>query len=415
MTQLRGGARLWILVGAALVHALLFVVVFRTIYKTNFSGTGLYYDVASRVLHGELPNRDFPFGYPPLSIAFFILPRLVTVDFAGYYNAWQIEVGVADLIALVVIYVATRDRDEGPWPALAGYTLLFLAVGPIVAQQYDLFPAVLTLLAVFAFARERERLAWIAVALGALAKLYPLLLAPVFLLPAFRRRDWRAIALALTVMLLTAAVVFAPLLVTTPAHAFGFLGDQTYRGIQLESTYGGLLLALGRMGIVYAVASHGFGAWNVTGPAASVVTPLSVLVLIASLVAAYRFVYLRTDATSPVASTSIGTLAAACSLVIIVTMAASKVLSAQFIIWPVPLLALLSRPGRAGVWAVFVLIGALTYYIFPTRYDALLDGDDGIVANLVLRNILLLVLIVLLARTQFPPPRTASSEAHAAL
>jgi len=89
VTQVRGGARLWILAGAALVHALLFVVVFRTIYKTNFSGTGLYYDVASRVLHGELPNRDFPFGYPPLSIAFFILlscvlSRLLDVKSGGF-------------------------------------------------------------------------------------------------------------------------------------------------------------------------------------------------------------------------------------------------------------------------------------------------------------------------------------------
>ena len=151
----------------------------------------------------------------------------------------------------------------------------------------------LTLLAVLAFARGRERLGWIAIALGALAKLFPLLLAPVFMMPAFRRRNWRVVWRATTVMALTALVVFAPLLVATPAHAFGFLDDQTFRGIQLESSYGGVLLALGRLGVIYAVASHGFGAWNVTGPAATIVTPISVLVLLASLAAAYRFIYLR--------------------------------------------------------------------------------------------------------------------------
>ena len=409
----REGARLWILLGAALVHACLFVVVFRTVYKTEFSGTGLYYDVASRVLRGELPNRDFSFGYPPLSTFFFVIPRLFTSDFAGYYNAFQIEVGLADLIALVAIYVASRDREEGVGPALTTYTVLFLAVGPIIAQQYDLFPAVLTLLAVLAFARGYERTGWIAVALGALAKLFPLLLAPVFLIPALRQHDWRRVIRAAVVMGMTAFVVFAPMLVAAPAHAFGFLRDQTFRGIQLESTYGGALLALNQLGVIYAVASHAFGAWNVTGPVVPIVTPLSVLVLVVSLAVTYRFLYRKH--TGSVGPASAGNLAAACCLAIVVTLATSKVLSPQFIMWPVPLLSLLTRPGRMAIWATFALIGALSYYIFPTRYDALLAGDSRVIAVLVLRNILLLAVIVLLARTQFPLPKAAIVETRAPL
>ena len=409
----RGGARLWILLGAALVHACLFVVVFRTVYKTEFSGTGLYYDVASRVLRGELPNRDFSFGYPPLSIFFFVIPRLFTSDFAGYYNAFQIEVGLADLIALVAIYVASRDREEGVGPALTAYTVLFLAVGPIIPQQYDLFAAVLTLLAVLAFARGYERTGWIAVALGALAKLFPLLLAPVFMIQAFRQRDRRRVIRALLVMAVTAFVIFAPMLVAAPAHAFGFLRDQTFRGIQLESTYGGALLALNQLGLIYAVASHAFGAWNVTGPVVPVVTPLSVLVLVVSLAVTYRFLYRKH--TGSVGPASAGNLAAACCLAIVVTLATSKVLSPQFIMWPVPLLSLLTRPGRMAIWATFALIGALSYYIFPTRYDALLAGDSRVIAVLVLRNILLLAVIVLLARTQFPLPKAAIAGTRAPL
>jgi uncharacterized membrane protein len=411
VTRLRGGARLWILIGAALAHALLFVVVFRTVYKTNFSGTGLYYDVATRVLRGELPNRDFSFGYPPLSILFFVLPRICTSDFAGYYNAFQIEIGVADLIALVAIYVATREREEGPWPALGAYTVLFLAVGPIIPQQYDLLPAVLTLLAVLAFARSRERAGWIAIALGALTKLYPLLLAPVFLMPAFRERNWRRAIGAATVMALTALVVLTPMLIRAPTHAFGFLADQTFRGIQVESTYGGLLLALNRVGVIYAAATHAYGAWNVTGPLTPIATPLSVLVLIVSLAATYWFVY-RRSVREP---TSVESLAAACSLVVVVVLAASKVLSPQFMIWPIPLLALLARPGRLAIWSTFAVVGVLTYYIFPTRYDALLAGDGATIAVLVFRNILLLVVIVLLLRTQFPSPTRANAESHAAV
>jgi hypothetical protein len=65
------------------------------------------------------------------------------------------------------------------------------------------------------------------------------------------------------------------------------------------------------------------------------------------------------------------------------------------------------------VWSTYALIGVLTYYIFPTHYDALLAGNAGVIAILVFRNILLLALIVLLARTQLSSPTTANATRHA--
>ena len=57
-----------------------------------------------------------------------------------------------------------------------------LAVGPITLQQYDIFPAALTLCGGGVSSRARRNIAvWTLLALGTMTKVYPALLVPVFL------------------------------------------------------------------------------------------------------------------------------------------------------------------------------------------------------------------------------------------
>ena len=72
-------------------------------------------------------------------------------------------------------------------------------------------------------------------------------------------------------------------------------------------------------------------------------------------------------------------------------------LSPQFLIWLIPLVALVL--GRLGVVAcgLFALVLALTHAYFPKRYfDGLLTLDSGPVWLLVARNVAFVALVVLL-------------------
>jgi hypothetical protein len=86
-------------------------------------------------------------------------------------------------------------------------------------------------------------------------------------------------------------------------------------------------------------------------------------------------------------------------LVLTCALLGSKVLSPQYLIWLLPFVPLVSPALRRSVWPLFMLIGILTYYIFPTGYHLLIYQDDGfIILMLVIRNALLGVLAWLLAR-----------------
>jgi hypothetical protein len=62
--------------------------------------------------------------------------------------------------------------------------------------------------------------------------------------------------------------------------------------------------------------------------------------------------------------------------------------------------------GRAAI-ATFVVLGLLTYYVYPVHYDALQGGWPGAILALDSRNVLLIALAVYLANS-FPAPRVAA-------
>ena len=111
-------------------------------------------------------------------------------------------------------------------------------------------------------------------------------------------------------------------------------------------------------------------------------------VLQAGALVAVWLLFARGPATPP-------RLVAACAASVVVFVAFGKVLSPQFLIWLVPVVALLA--GRAGL-AVGALLGAAlvtTHLWFPTRYWDLVDLEPvGWLA--LVRNVLLVALAVVL-------------------
>ena len=374
----------------ALVHVFIVAVLFRTVYRMPFSGLGLYFDYASKLLDGRVPYRDFALEYPPFALVFFTLPRLAGASFVSYYVAYQAQIVVWDIVALFTLAAIARRIGENVWVVLAGYTLMFLAAGPVIIEQYDLFPAVITLLALLAYVSNKPTGVWIALSLGALTKLYPLLLMPVFAMPALERRDLPALRRAAITCALTVLVAMSPLLVVAPTAIVRFFAYHGNRGIQAESTYAAFLLAADKLHLTHVGLEFSYGSWNVSGGAPDILALGSAFFLVLAVGGAWRWIYRRR-------AWDTRTIGASCALVVAAVLVSSKVLSPQYIIWLAPLLAL-AGPARKTVWPLFVLIGAATYYIFPSNYDRLIFRDDGtVITVLLIRDLMLIALALLLA------------------
>ena len=80
----------------------------------------------------------------------------------------EVEVILADVAMLGSLQLMAMRRGTPAWPWLAGYTLALTAMGPIVGQQFDIFPAAFTLAAIYCFWRQRHSAGWVFIALGTL-------------------------------------------------------------------------------------------------------------------------------------------------------------------------------------------------------------------------------------------------------
>jgi hypothetical protein len=232
----------------------------------------------------------------------------------------------------------------------------------LVFERFDLWPAVLVLLAVVALLRTRRGLGLAALALGATAKLYPLALVPLAILTsrgrAHVRRDL-AVVVAVGLALLVPFAIIAP-------RGLGHVGWLlARRPLHVESLGGSILLVAHRLGIYDPTIHLSFaGSWDLAGPSAKAVAVLSSLLEAAALVAVW-FLFARTRRGPP-------ELLIAVAAVVVGFVAFGKVLSPQYLVWVGAAVPLALGRVRPFVLAGTVVAALLTRYIYDDGYNDLL-------------------------------------------
>ena len=349
-----------------------------------------YQDVGRLVLSGSLPYRDFPFEYPPLAILPMAVPALVApAEEAIEVYRWLFLIQNMVLgmcIAGALALVATRTWGRGASVVvLIALVLPWVAISPMVAWRYDILVGVLLAAAIVADGEDRPGLAGVALGLGAMTKVYPAFLVPVFLVRHIARGE-RLEAVRLTAaFLLTVSAIMLPFLLAAGSDALQFVAWQLERGVQIESVAGGLTifshLVLGTpVDVTYA-----FNSQQLVSPLADALATISQVVLVGLLAALLAFGYRSLRAGSaayPPIAERLLTLLLAALLAVIVT---NKVLSPQYLVWLLPLAAF--RPLReAGLLAG---ICVLTILIFPLNYERLVQLEPGMIILLNVRNGLL--------------------------
>lgn len=305
---------------------------------------------------------------------------------------YQAEVVFFDLIGLYVIYLIARRLGKAPWKLMTVYTICILAIGPIVGQQYDIFPAVLTLLAVYYFWRGEHDACWALLALGTLTKFYPVVIAPIFWLYYLKNRQYKKIGLSLLVSAVIVLVIVAPFMILGSESIINLIKYHAQRGIQLESTYSAFLLLANSLGLIHVSWVFNYGSINLVSPVANALAKASTYITALALLLTYWFIWGRMKP----GKSQFTRLGAYSLLSIEVVLITSKVLSPQYLIWLVPLFPLLFGQWRYHLAAIFAIIGILTYFIFPVDYIALEQFQTDAVILLLMRDILLILLAILI-------------------
>ncbi len=373
------------------ILALIFFALFNLLYKMPYSGTPLYFNFASKVLEGNVPYRDFSLEYPPFALFFFILPRFFTSGYWTYAALYRIEVFIFILIGLFVLYYIARRSGKAPWRLFLFYTIAILAIGPIIAEQYDIFPAVLTLLALYYFWSGKHKISWALIALGALTKIYPIFIAPLFLIYYIRNREYRHLWSGVATLAAVILAVLLPFFVISFDSLKYLVYYHSQRGLQVESIYSSVLLVAEKFGLISFQLILDFGSWNLVSPVADSLARVSTYIMGLLLLLSYWFIYSQMKP----GKSQFTRMGAYALLVTTVALTFDKVLSPQYLIWLIPFIPLIFSPFRNTILVIFVAIGSLTYLIFPTHYLALLATRTDLVVILLLRNILLCLLAVM--------------------
>jgi hypothetical protein len=381
-----------------------------------------YEAYGSRMLHGELPYRDFRMEYPPGATLVFVLPA--TRVLAGgstegaswssppnsaaerYYHGFTLLVLVL-LATVVVLTTLTLGAVARP----AGAVLLALAViaaSPlllerVLTERFDIWPAALTAAALAAAVHGHHRIGGLLLGVGAAAKLYPALLLPTLAIVAVRQRGRREGLWVTGVAAAAAAAIMLPFAIVSPSDTGSALAVQLRGGLQIETLASSVLVMAGHaieVGGAFGFpapprfSTHGAGSGlnrsDLAGPGVAETKVLMNALLAASLCLLWLgAIRSRRDPREDLLRFAAATVA----LVLVL----GTVLSPQYLVWLVPLVPLVA--GKRGVLAMllFAVAAALTNIWIPDHYfefqDSLLAGQGTL---LLARNLALLAIAAVL-------------------
>ena len=364
--------------------------------QAQISDTPVYRAYGEAVVHGEAPYRDFDVEYPPGALPVFVLPAVGSPSAHGYRTRFDLLMLVCGIGAVAAVAAALGALGAGSTRLVSalGFTAVApLLLGSVLLTRYDLWPAALAAAALATLCAGRDRLSLALLGLATAAKVYPAVLAPLFVAHVWRRRGAREAAVAAGIGVVVTAAIFAPFVALAPGGVRDTLVRQTTRPLQIESLGSAVLLAAHHLFGLGLRLDSSHGSQNLGGSLPDAVAAAETALVLAGLTALWLWFARRPRDTE--------TLVRASAAAVCLFVAFGKVLSPQYAIWLIPLVPLVR--GRRGLLAgaLLGLALALTQLWFPRRYWNLVYGFGGYESALVLaRDLVLLALLGVLVWPQ---------------
>jgi hypothetical protein len=327
------------------------------------------------------PFHTFPLEYPPLTLAIFSLPLIGPVSSYPLLFGFCMALTAAFIFWLLLRY------------GLRGSGFIFIAcllVGCLgtAFARFDLVPAALTLLSILLAQRKHWTLSYVALALGTLIKLFPVVLFPLLFLaeqrdqPGFyvpdlpitlknapevfrrtfhnmRRWHWKNAAV-FAIVVLGVMAFFAVLHFNSAFSSFSYL---YLRPVEIESTGSVLIWLASSVGAPLGWVTS-FGSLNTVSPLAAVVSQGLFILLVVG------FIYIVIQQWTGKIDLVRASLSA-----LLVLLATSKVFSPQYLLWLIPLLAY-GESGNRRLLLYWGGISVLTSLIYPVYFGMVSLADN---------------------------------------
>jgi uncharacterized membrane protein len=348
----------------------------------RYGDAALYGHYAHEMTSGRLPYRNFFDEYPVLAQPLFFIVRLLPGPFITSFKWTMALCGAAALVLLVYAMRASLLRIVVAAAVVAVSPLL---VGPVFLNTYDLFPALLTIAALLAFLRGRERTAYVVLALAVAAKVYPVVVLPLALIESWDRGGRDAVKRALAWFGGVLVVVHLPFAVLGPGGLRFSYWVQLKRGLEVESLGGGILLVLDRLGLHHVVLrDEAPGSRDAVGSLATAVGVVSTLAVVSAvLYVAWLYLERRPE------------LLLASAAAVTAFVAFNKVLSPQYVTWLVPLVPAAGF-AAAGVLVVVLALTRLEWDRFASPHGTVHHWGEVLSWWILVRGLVLVALFALL-------------------
>lgn len=333
---------------------------------------------------GPVVGIDSSWVYPIAAI----VPMLAAMGFGAdaYGHVWLVLVTVANAAAFAVLLGrgTSRRREAAAWWWLAFIALL----GPIALARIDSITVPIAVVALLLVSKH-PFVAGVLLALATWMKVWPAALIGALLVAS--RSRW---AILLAGAATSAGIAVVVVVLGGGEYLFGFVTEQTGRGLQIEAPVATpyLWLAAADVPGSFIYYDDQILTFQVTGPgvaaAALVMTPL-----LGVAVAGTVFAGVLASRNGASVVRLLPSFALALVLVLITF---NKVGSPQFQTWLVaPVIVGLVYRGRAfATPAVTVLVlAALTQVVYPYLYVGLLSAEPAMVAVLSVRNVILFAVL----------------------
>ncbi len=337
-----------------------------------------YSNWSDSVSAGGSPAADSAFVYPPGSTLVFLAPDFLPLS--SYFRAFTLLAALMDLLILISLWLFVRKSAQRSIVAPWAWVVMGFAAGPLMYQRYDLFAALLGVLAVLAI--SKPSLSGGLTGIGFLVKLWP----EIALLGLSRERLVRGLVTNAAVIIGGWAVLHVAF-----GDSFRFINNVMNKGLSVEATAAFPFLVARSLSESHTVTGQ-FGSWEVIGPGvpavATIVTIVGVLLLLGILVLRVRG---RLDFVSPGDVVLLGVL---------IFVATHKINSLQYGVWIAAMasVALVFSDSKAlGPSVLLTLMLLVADQVIWTNFVSFISGNPLMLAYQGLRLALLLAATIWLA------------------
>lgn len=360
-----------------------------------------FYQQYLHLKNGEIPYKDFVFEYPPLAIIIIGIPGVLSFS----EDSYGIMFTIFSTIAAILCYYFLMKIGKNLGLKNRIISIMMILCTLLLTRCFfrlELFLMLFVILGFYFYSEKRYELAFVMMSLGVMLKLVPVLFAIPMLIPFLLRKDYFELVKNVGICVVVCAAITLPFLIADSSSAFDYLTYHSDRMLQLESVAASFVLLINIFVPIVDSCVYEHGSQSILGSVPDAIASGIMYVMAIAVVIFVLFCVLRYR--EELKNENNALIIAMGIVSIMLFVALNKVFSSQYLIWVLPLIALLVVDHRSNntertILHLSVICLALTiletYPLYPMLYQEL---NPIAVLVLLARNLVFCGIIFYIAR-----------------